>query len=133
MKNKERIKSECETKKKCGRILTEEYGRKKYVDSAQVSHVRDTYRARFGLLPFAGNFKNDKRFSGSGGLCRCKRVFEDEPHLLSGKCEVFGEIRGKYGDLKDDESLINFLNEVLEMRDALDDAEKQKQNKSHEM
>ena len=53
-------------------------------------------------------------------------MFEDEPHLLSGKCEVFGEIRGKYGDLKDNESLVNFFNEVLERRDALDDAEKQK-------
>ena len=95
------------------------------MDNAQINHVRDTYRARFGLLPFAGNFKNDKRFSGIGGLCRCKRVFEDEPHLLSGNCEVFGEIRGKYGDLKDDESLVSFLNKVLEKRDALDDAAKQ--------
>ena len=73
-KNKERIKNECEGKRKCERILMEEYGRKKYVDNAQINHVRDTYRARFGLLPFAGNFKNDKRFSGIGGLCRCKRV-----------------------------------------------------------
>ena len=104
--------------------MEEEYGRKKYVDSEQISHVRDTYRSRIGLMPFAGNFKNDKRFAGIGSLCRCMRNLEDEPHLLSGKCEVFGDIRGKYGELKDDESLVKFFNEVLEMRDALDEAKK---------
>ena len=108
-KNKERIKYESLGKVKCERILAEEYGRKEYVDSELVSHVRDTYRARFGLLPFAGNFKNDKRFSGNGGLCRCSRNLEDEPHLLSGNCEVFGDIRVKYGDLRDNESLVRFL------------------------
>ena len=44
---------------------------------------------------------------------------------MSGKCEVFGDIRAKYGDLNDDESLVKFFNEVLDMRDALDDAKKQ--------
>ena len=124
-KNKERIKYESLGKVKCERILAEEYGRKEYVDSELVSHVRDTYRARFGLLPFAGNFKNDKRFSGNGGLCRCSRNLEDEPHLLSGNCEVFGDIRVKYGDLRDNESLVRFFKEVLEMRNLLDEAAKE--------
>ena len=109
---------------KCERILAEEYGRKDYVDSELVSHVRDTYRAWFGLMPFAGNFKKDKRFSGSGGICRCKRNEESEPHLLSGECEVFGDIREKYGELKDNESLVSFFKEVLERRDLLDEADK---------
>ena len=87
-KNEERIKYESEGKVKCERILAEEYGRKDYVDSELVSHVRDTYRARFGLMPFAGNFKKDKRFSGSGDICRCKRNEESEPYLLLGECEV---------------------------------------------
>ena len=102
-----------------------------YVDSELVSHVRDTYRARFGLMPFAGNFKKDKRFSGSGGICRCKRNDESEPHLLSGECEVFGDIREKYGELKDDESLVRFFKEVLERRDLIDEAEKGDANKDN--
>ena len=125
IKNQERIKYESLGKVKCERILAEEYGRKEYVDSELVSHVRDTYKARFGLLPFAGNFKNDKRFSGSSALCCCKRNFEDEPHLLSGKCEMFGDIRGKYGELNDNESLVSFFKEVLEMRDIIDEEEKE--------
>ena len=128
-KNQERIRGKSQGKAKSERILSEEYGRKKYVDSEQISNVRDTYRARFGLLPFAGNFKNDKRFSGRGGLCRCLRNLEEEPHLLSGNCEVFGEIRGKYGDLNDDASLVSFFKEVLELRDILDEAEKENLSK----
>ena len=50
---------------------------------------------------------------------------EDEPHLLSGKCEMFGDIRGKYGELNDNESLVRFFKEVLEMRDLLDEAAKE--------
>ena len=50
---------------------------------------------------------------------------EDEPHLLSGKCEMFGDIRGKYGELNDNESLVRFFKEVLEMRDIIDKEEKE--------
>ena len=91
------------------------------------NNVRDTYKARFGLFDFAENYKNDKRFTGNSGLCKCRRERESEPHLLSGQCEVFGDIRANYGDLKDDESLVKFFKEVLELRDSLDEAKSSNQ------
>ena len=45
---------------------------------------------------------------------------------MSGQCEVFGEIRANYGDLKDDESLVKFFKEVLELRDYIDETENSK-------
>ena len=45
-------------------------------------------------------------------------------------CQVFGSIREKYGDLKDDESLVNFFNEVLKMRDEIDEKEGTSSNES---
>ena len=89
-----------------------------------IANVRDTYKARFGLFEFAENYRNDKRFAGNNGLCKCRRQRESEPHLLSGQCEVFGEIRANYGDLKDDESLVRFFKEVLDLRESLDEADK---------
>ena len=124
-KNKENIERESEGKTKCERIVSEKYGRKNYINDEQIHRVRETYKARFGLFSFAGNYKNDKRFSGNGSLCKCKRSIEEEPHLLSGNCEVYGDIRGKYGGLEDDDSLVRFFTEVLERRDATDEAEKQ--------
>ena len=46
--------------------------------------------------------------------------------MLSGNCEEFGDIRGNFGDLKDDKSLVQFFKEVLERRDTIDEEEKQK-------
>ena len=92
--------------------------------------MRETYKARFGTNPFAANYSNDKRFAKTEGLCRCKRSPEEEAHLLSGNCQVFGSIREKYGDLKDDESLVNFFNEVLQMRDEMDKDEGSSTNES---
>ena len=126
-KNKEKIKWLSEGKIKCERILEEEYGRKKYINDERIDHVRETYKARFGLMPFAGNYRHDKRFSGIHSLCKCGEALEEESHLLSGNCEEFGDIRGSFGDLKDDKSLVQFFKEVLERRDIIDETEKQKQ------
>ena len=45
--------------------------------------------------------------------------------MLSCKCGVFGEIREKYGELNDNESLVRFFKEVLAKRDLIDEAEKE--------
>ena len=124
LKNQEIIKKHSEGKTKCERIFREEYGKREYVKLEQISRVRETYKARFGMNPFAGNFNSDKRFAKTEGLCRCQRVAEEESHLLSGNCHVFGTIREKYGDLNDDESLVTFFNEVLSRRNEIDEQDR---------
>ena len=79
------------------------------------------FRTRFGMLPFAGNYSRDRRFARTEWLCRCLKAWEDESHLISGDCEVFGEIRTKYENLDDDENLVKFFNEILTKRDELDE------------
>ena len=73
------------------------------------------------MNPFAGNFTSDKRFARTGALCRCQLTAEEESHLLSGNCPIFGSIREKYEDLNDDESLVSFFNEVLSLRDLINE------------
>ena len=80
------------------------------------------------MLPFAGNFSRDQRFSRTDWLCRCGRANEEERHLLSGNCEVYGEIRSSYTDLNDDDQLVKFFNEVLFKRDELEENDKKKDN-----
>ena len=124
LKNEELIKKQIEGKVKCERILEEKYGRKSYIENKQIELVREQYKARFGMLPFAGNYSRDKRFAGTDWLCRCKREKEEEGHLLSGNCEVYGDIRRNYGDIRDSDTLINFFNDVLALRERLDEEEK---------
>ena len=66
---------------KCERISREEYDRKE----GSIFDIRQQYRSRFGLTDFAGNYRNDKRYLKTGGLCRCEESREEESHLLSGR------------------------------------------------
>ena len=62
-------------------------------------------------------------------ICRCLEATEDENHLLSGNCDIYGNIRAKYDNLDDDENLVKFFNEILKRRDELDDKENTRDNK----
>ena len=126
-KNKERLKRQAEGKEKCWRIAEDDYGKKAYIKNENIQQVRDMFRTRFGLQPFAGNYSKDRRFARTNWLCRCQMFREEESHLLSGNCEVYGDIRRRYDNLDDDANLVQFFNEVLQMRDALE--EKKTSNK----
>ena len=108
---------------KCERINSEEYGKKEYISSKDIASVRQQYRTRFGLQNFAGNYSNDNRFAKTNWLCRCLESRENEPHLTSGNCKVFGHLNERFGDLSDDENLVLFFKEVLATRDQMDENE----------
>ena len=105
---------------KCERIQIEDYGKKSYLQKKNIFHVRHQYRSRFKMQPFAGNYSQDQRLKKSDWLCLCLQSREDEAHLTSGQCTVFGDLALKYTDLTDDENLVEFFREVLDRRDQLD-------------
>ena len=55
------------------------------------------FKARFKMLPFAGNYGKDRKFSHSEWLCKCGEEKEQESHLLAGRCKVYGNIRAAGG------------------------------------
>ena len=113
-KNEEKLRSLA--RGKCDRINQEEYGKKAYLGKKNIFHVRQQYRSRFKMQLFAGNYSHDRRFKKSDWLCLCKESREDEDHLTSGQCKVYGDLSEKYGDLTDDENLVQFFSEVLARR-----------------
>ena len=131
--NEERLRKEAENKVKCQRIMKEPYGRKKYIDGKIIQNVREHFRTRVGLQAFAGNYSHDKRFSKTQWMCRCESSIESEAHLIEGRCPVYGNIREKYEDLeKNDEDLIRLFNEILAMREALEEEERKEKEKEEE-
>ena len=72
------------------------------------------------MQDFAGNYSHGKKYKGARGLCKCKESREDEPHLLSGQCKVYGYLALKYQDLTDDENLVQLFTDILEWRDQLE-------------
>ena len=87
----------------------------------KISEVRELFKTRFGLQPFAGNFSHDRRFSSSEWKCKCGEAKEQEDHLRSGECEVYGDIRRQFENLDDIENLTKFFEAVLRKRDILED------------
>ena len=100
--------------------MLDEYGRKGYFDE-DIKTSRDFYRTRVGMHRFAGNYKGDKRYIGTGGLCRCGLAQEQESHLVAGNCPTYKDITDKYTDLSEDEELVKMFREILARRDALDE------------
>ena len=126
--NEKRIRKHAEGKEKCTRILNESYGKKNYLQDENITEVRNFYRTRFGLLPFAGNYSHDKKYARTNWLCRCNNAREVESHLTGGNCTLYNDIREKYGKLENDSELVNFFQEILERREEMDEAEEAGRN-----
>ena len=94
---------------------------KNYVKNQQIDQIRKVFKTLFGMHPFAGNFSHDKWFSWTDWLCKCRKAQENENHLISGECEIYGEIREEFENLDDIENLTKFFDAVLKKRDQLDD------------
>ena len=118
--NERRLRNKAEGQTKSKRVLSEIYIRKEYLAKKKIENVRIQFRARYGMLPFAGNYGHDRKFAHSEWLCSCREQREEESHLMEGSCTVYGDIRGKYGDLEDDDDLVDFFNEILARREELD-------------
>ena len=130
--NEERLRNDAGNKEKCQRIMKEPYGRKKYIDGKIIHKVREQYRTRVGMQAFAGNYSHDKRFSKTQWKCRCDTSIENEAHLMEGFCPVYGKVREKYDDLNSDENLIQMFNEILTMRENLEEEERKEEEERQE-
>ena len=125
-KNEEKLRLMA-TEGKCARIRGEEYGRKEYMKNQTIENTREWFKTRYGLMPFAGNFSHNRRYAPSDWLCRCKTMREEEGHITSGSCEVYGDLKSQFGDLKEDKNLVDFFRAVLDRRDELEEEDRQQE------
>ena len=128
------LREQMENKIKCAKILEDEYGRKTYFSKLLPGEVREYFSTRVMMLPLGGNFSKDNRFRRTGWLCLCG-AREEQEHIRR-DCPKYDDIRKKYGDLTDDDSLVQFYREVLERRDKVreeeENEEKRKRRKEEE-
>ena len=120
-KDEEKLRKEAEEKEKCRRIMKDKYGKKEYFKNKNIKEVRNMFKTRVSMLPFAGNYTRDKRFLKTLWMCRCNEKKEEETHILEGKCPIYKDIFEKYDNFEEDEVIVQFFSEVLARRDALDD------------
>jgi hypothetical protein len=128
MENERRLREAMEDKEKCIKIKMESYGRKEYMSLKTPSQTREMFSTRLSMQPWAGNFSNDRRFARTGWLCRCGGSVELQEHVVT-SCPMYGDLRDKYGDLREDANLAGFFREALARRDEYDREEKEKKEK----
>ena len=68
-KDEEYLRKEAESKRKCEKIMMENYGKKEYIGKRKVGEVRNIFKARVGMTEFADNFGKDKRFLRTKWMC----------------------------------------------------------------
>ena len=123
LKNEARLRLQA-TETKCARIKTEPYGKQNYVNNTTIEQARGWFRTRFGLQDFAGNYSHNRKFAKSDWLCRCKTAKEEEGHIVSGNCSVYSDLRSQFGDLGEDQNLVQFFRAVLDRRDTLEEEDR---------
>ena len=83
--------------------------------------MRRIFTTRVKLQPFAGNFKHDKRYAKTNCRCLCGVEVEEESHLLSGRCKVYGDLRSMVVDVRDDHQLPTFFAAILKRREQMEE------------
>jgi hypothetical protein len=127
VKNEEMLRLQA-TETKGARMRTEPYGKQEYITSKNIEQARSWFRTRFGLQDFAGNYSHNRKFAKSDWLCRCKTAKEEEGHIVSGNCSVYSDLRPKFGDLGEDQNLVDYFRAVLDRRDRLEEEDRRWQS-----
>ena len=127
--NEQLLRKQANGKVKCDRLNRESYGKKVYLSLHKIKDVREMFKTRWGLLPFAGNYSNDRRFAKTNWRCRCGER-EVEGHLT--RCPVYNDISSMFNNLNDDQQLVEFYREVLERREMLERLEREEEDQGEE-
>ena len=122
-KNEAKLRQQA-TETKCARTKTEPYGKQHYINNTTIEQARGWFRTRFGLLDFAGNYSHNRNFAKSDWLCRCKMAKAEEGHIVSGNCSVYSDLQSQFGDLGEDQNLMQFFWAVLDRRDRLEEEDR---------
>ena len=122
-----RMMEEAGEMEKCKRIMRDPCGKKPYMTDNLMAKVRQIFLTRVKLQPFAGNFKKDKRFAKTKWLCRCGWEIEQESHLLSGGCPIYGDLVNLVEDKEDDMDILAFFTAVLKRRGELEEEERSRE------
>ena len=127
-KNENILRKLAENKNKCERIMKDPCGKKSYMMSENITEVRKYFKTRTRMLPFAANYPGDRRFARTSWLCGCGSR-EEEEHIMGGRCPLYSDLRGEYGEFREDEELVQFFAKVLDRREQLGELDREEQER----
>ena len=54
-------------------------------------------------------------------MCQRLKTVEEDSHIVSGQCEVYGNLRSQFGDLQEEKNLVQYFKAVLDRIDILEE------------
>ena len=101
-------------------IVMEDCDMKPYMRRKSIKEVRDIYAERNFLLPFAGNYSNDKKYGD--GLCRaCAEGMTETQEHVRDDCPGYADLRTLH-DMETEEGRMSFFRLVINRRNKSKDA-----------
>ena len=127
--NEKVLRHELKDLKKLEEYKEEPYERKQYLKNLTLEEIRTKFRMRTKMIDAKFNYKNKSNYRRELWMCdSCKRAIESQSHLLW--CPAYQHLReGK--SLDSDKDLTQYIINVLQYRDDLDE-EKKKKEKNEE-
>ena len=128
--NEKVLRFELKEMKKVKEYAEEVYERKSYLENSALEEIRTQFRMRTKMIDAKFNFKNKSNYRRELWLCySCKRSIETQSHLLW--CPAYQHLReGKR--LDSDKDLVQYIINVLQYRDDLEEELKRKTDKRNE-
>ena len=131
-----RIKDEKELKERINNmdklefIKKEDTRRKKYIENMTLSESRLMFQYRTRIIKNAGNYKNWGKFRDEGSKCKFCLLYDGSSHLM--RCKAFEHLRGPEVCLEKDGDLVQYLRQVLHLREKKEQEQERVQKEQKE-
>ena len=120
------LKANILQKDKLDILKQEDCTRKQYIEKMTLSDTRILFQHRTRMTKTAGNYKGWGKYRNEGAMCKFCRKFDSSSHLM--RCDEFSHLRGPEVCLEDDGHLVQYLRQVLQLReDKEKELEKEKE------
>ena len=88
---------------------------KNYIETMTLAETRILFQHRTRMTKNAGNYKGWGKYKNNGAMCKFCLEFDSHSHLM--RCEAFSHLRGPEVYLEDDAHLVQYLRQVLQLRE----------------
>ena len=127
LKDQEELKLDMSSKEKLQLIREDDCKQKPYISEMSLPDVRILFRHKTRMTKNAENYKKLPKYTGEGA--KCKFCLQYDSHSKIMRCEAFSHLRSPEVCLDNDEHLVKYIRQVLQLRD---DKEEQEQKEKKE-
>ena len=130
LKDEQELKLNIHSKEKLQCLKEDDCKQKDYITNMSLSEVRILFRHKTRMTKTAENYKKWPKYRGEGAQCKFCHQYDSNSHLM--RCEAFAHLRGEDVCLDNDVHLVQYLRQVLRIREEKEQKEQKELNEQQE-